>query len=30
MATGPMFAGIGKGTYILFACTNALWIWPTV
>lgn len=30
MATGPMFAGIGFGTYVVFAATNALIIWPTV
>ena len=30
MATGPMFAGIGLGTYALFAALNGVVIWPVV
>jgi hypothetical protein len=30
MATGPMFNGIGLGTYALFAALNAVVIWPVV
>jgi hypothetical protein len=30
MATGPMFNGIGWGTYALFAALNAVVIWPVV
>ncbi|ORX35673.1 general substrate transporter [Kockovaella imperatae] len=30
MATGPMFAGIGWGTYALFAALNGVVIWPVV
>lgn len=30
MATGPMFASIGWGTYALFAALNGVVIWPVV
>lgn len=30
MATGPMFAGIGWGTYALFAALNGVVIFPVV
>jgi len=30
MATGPMFQGIGWGTYALFAALNGVVIWPVV
>ena len=30
MITGPMFANIGFGTYVVFAVLNVLLIWPVV